>query len=136
MKEQIGRPTVMNETTVLKLEQALRDGFSVEMACYTSGVGRSTYYEHLQQDCDFADKMELAKEYTTQRAKQVVAQAINAGQVKVAQWWLERKARDEFSDKPMQVVEQKHDLFAKVDTAKLYDLMEDTVKALALAEAS
>lgn len=52
-----GRPTVITKATVQKLETALRDGFSVEMACHVSGVGRSTYYQHLNSDPDFADKM-------------------------------------------------------------------------------
>lgn len=95
-----GRPTVMTKATVQKLEAALRDGFSVGMACHVSGVGRSTYYQHLQSDPEFADKMELAQDWTTQRAKQVVAQAIDKGDLKMATWWLERRARAEFAANP------------------------------------
>lgn len=90
----------MTKTAVQKLEAALRDGFSVEMACHVSGVGRSTYYQHLQSDPDFADKMTLAQDWTTQRAKQVVAQAVDKGDLKAAQWWLERRARAEFAANP------------------------------------
>ena len=55
MSNQTGRPTVMTESTVQKLEQALRDGFSVERACYVSGVGRSTFYEHYNSDLEFKE---------------------------------------------------------------------------------
>jgi hypothetical protein len=99
-KKPTGRPSVMTATTVQKLETALRDGFSVEMACHVSGVGRSTYYQHLQSDIEFADKMELAQDWITQRAKQVVAQAIDKGDLKMATWWLERRARAEFAANP------------------------------------
>lgn len=92
-----GRPTVITKATVLKLEQALKDGFSIEMACYVSGISRSTYYAHLQSDIELSDKMTLAQEWATQRAKQVVVQAIDKGDLKAAQWWLERKSRAEFS---------------------------------------
>jgi hypothetical protein len=90
----------MTKAAVQKLEAALRDGFSVEMACHVSGVGRSTYYQHSQSDLDFADKMTLAQDWITQRAKQVVAQAIDKGDLKMATWWLERRARAEFAANP------------------------------------
>ncbi len=84
-KKQSGRPTVITRPTVLKLEQALRDGFSIEMACHVSGISRSTYYIHLQTDTDFMDKMTLSQTYATERAKQVVVQAIDKGDLKAAQ---------------------------------------------------
>lgn len=90
----------MTNATVQKLEQALQDGFSVEMACHVSGISRSTYYEHLGSNPDFSHKMELAKDWTMQRAKQVVAQAIDKGDLKMATWWLERRARAEFAANP------------------------------------
>jgi arylamine N-acetyltransferase len=93
-----GRPTVINKATVQKLEQALKDGFSVARACSLSGISRSTYYAHLQTDTDFMDKMELSQAWATERAKQVVIQAIDKGDLKAAQWWLERKSRSEFSN--------------------------------------
>jgi hypothetical protein len=65
-----GRPTAMTKPTVQKLEQALKDGFSVEMACHVSGVARSTYYSHVQTDPYFMDTMTLAQDWATQRAKQ------------------------------------------------------------------
>ncbi len=95
--KQSGRPTVLTKPTVLKLEQALKDGFSIEMACYVSDISRSTYYANLQTDTDFMNKMELAQSWATERAKQVVIQAIDKGNLKAAQWWLERKLRAEFS---------------------------------------
>ena len=97
MKAQPGRPTAITKPTVQKLEQALRDGFSIETACNLSGISRSTYYAHLQADEDFMNKMELAKSWATERAKQVVIAEINKANLKASQWWLERKARAEFS---------------------------------------
>jgi hypothetical protein len=94
---QIGRPTVLTKATIQKLEQALRDGFSIEMACHVSGISRSTYYAHLQVDVEFMNKMELSQSWATERAKQVVIQAIDKGNLKAAQWWLERKLRSDFS---------------------------------------
>ena len=47
MGKQMGRPTVVTKATVSKLEQALRDGFSIEMACYVSGISRSACYDQV-----------------------------------------------------------------------------------------
>lgn len=130
MKVQKGRPTVMTETTVQKLEQALREGFSVDMACHVSGISRSTYYDHINSDPAFSYKMELAQDWVTQRAKQVVAKAIDNGDLKAAQWWLERKARGEFASNQQQQATEERNLFQKWDPDEVYAQMDRAVKAL------
>jgi hypothetical protein len=96
-KTTIGRPPAINEATVRKLEAALATGFSISAACHFSGISRSTYYEYLATDKDFSDRMRLAEEWATFRARQVILQAIDNGDVSCAKWYLERKARFEFS---------------------------------------
>ena len=130
MSNQTGRPTVMTEATVQKLEQALQDGFSVERACYLSGVGRSTFYDHCNGNPGFADKMCLAQEWATERAKQVVIQAIDSGNLKAAQWWLERKAYREFGTKLAVQPQPEPNVFTKRTPDEVYDLMERSIKAL------
>jgi len=130
MKAQTGRPTVMTEATVQKLEQALREGFSVDMTCHLSGISRSTYYAHIDRDAAFSHKMELAQDWVTQRAKQVVAQAIDSGDLKAAQWWLERKSRAEFATNPPEHPTQQSDPFQKWNKEEFYDLINRSIKAL------
>jgi hypothetical protein len=127
-----GRPTVMTKATVQKLEAALRDGFSVDMACHVSGIGRSTYYQHLQSDPDFTDKMALAQDWITQRAKQVVAQAIDNNDLKAAQWWLERRARADFAANPPPVPESERPYFSEGDNDKFLQMLANTAATLAL----
>jgi len=98
-KPKIGRPSIINEDTVRKLEASLASGFGVSAACYYSGVSRSTYYEYLATNKDFSDKMRMAEEWSTFRARQVILQAIDGGDIKAAQWWLERKSKAEFASK-------------------------------------
>jgi len=132
--KQLGRPTVITKPTVLKLEQALKDGFSVEMACHVSCISRSTYYAHLQTDIEFSDKMTLAQDWATQRAKQVIVQAIDKGDLKAAQWWLERKSRAEFSTNPSPRWERENtsieDRYFGGDTEKFWKFMTETHEAL------
>ena len=133
-----GRPTVITKATVQKLEAAFRDGFSVAMACHVSGISRSTYYDHLNQDQDFSDKMELAQEWPTQRAKQVIIQAIDKGDLKASQWWLERKARAEFAANPP-AQSQQNNLNGWIDggerEAKLFNLLSSAQANLPQREA-
>jgi hypothetical protein len=96
-KQKTGRPSIITETTVRNLELALRNGFSITTACKLSGVSRATYYEHINSSAEFSDRMELAEQWVTYRAKHVIALAIHKGDIKVCQWWLERKARVEFA---------------------------------------
>jgi hypothetical protein len=133
--KQSGRPTVLTKVTVLKLEQALKDGFSIEMACNVSGISRSTYYAHLQMDSDFMNKMELSQMWATERAKQVVIQEINKGNLKAAQWWLERKQRAEFSLNPPPFAQGNDDSdfvnqYFDGNQEKFLDFMSQTIEAM------
>ena len=131
----VGRPSAITKLTVQKLEQALRDGFSIERACHLSGISRSTLYVYLQSNPEFSDKMLLAQEWATERAKQVVIHEIDKGNVKVAQWWLERKAGQEFSTNPLPYAdeESENNFVAKYfdgDNEKMLDWLENSVKTL------
>jgi hypothetical protein len=77
-----GRPTVFDQDTVHKLEQAFAIGCTVEEACFVSGVSRSAYYKRLEDDEQFMDKMERAKLYMIIQARHTVCKAIQAGDVK------------------------------------------------------
>jgi hypothetical protein len=130
-----GRPTVMTKASVQKLEHALRDGFSVERACSLSGISRSTYYTHLQTDTDFMNKMELSQSWATERAKQVVIQAIDKGNLKAAQWWLERKSKAEFNLNPLPFAQGNDDndfvnQYFDGNQEKFLDFMSQTIEAM------
>jgi hypothetical protein len=61
---------------------------------------------------------------------QVVAQAIDSGDLKAAQWWLERKSRAEFATNPPEHLIQQSDPFQKWDKEEFYDLIDRSIKAL------
>jgi hypothetical protein len=93
-----GRPTVFNQTTVHKLEQAFMIGSTVEEACILSGVSRSAYYKQLNKDPDFMDRMAYFQAIPVLVARYTVFTAIRNGDAKVAMWYLERKRREEFAN--------------------------------------
>ena len=112
----IGRPTVLTENVVQKLEEALRNGFSVLTACHLSGVSLSTYYDHYDQNKEFSGKMIIAKLWITEQAKKIVIQAINSNDLSTAKWLLERRTRDEFGqDKTQRINGDVEDRYDKID---------------------
>jgi hypothetical protein len=101
---------------------------------YVSGIARSTFYSHSHSDTEFMDKIALARVYATERAKQVVIQAIDKGDIKAAQWWLERKLRAEFSANPPSHVQKEDvsmvDQYFDGDQDKFLDFMQRNINAL------
>ena len=91
-----GRPSVINEDILRKIEAALATGFSISAACHFSGISTSTFYEHKASNQEFADRVRWAEEWATYKARQVVLQAIENGDVQIAKWYLSVKARNEF----------------------------------------
>ena len=99
----VGRPTVMTEEVVRKLESILQLGVNDSLACQYAGIGRTAFYEKIKEDEKFANKIQSAKDLVTIAAGQVVTNDIIKNKdVASAKWWLERKAPNEFGikDKP------------------------------------
>jgi hypothetical protein len=58
--------------------------------------------------------MRFAESWSTFRARQTTLKAINDGDVKLAQWWLEKKARFEFSSSKLALWNVKATLFINI----------------------
>lgn len=67
---------------------------SIKDACEQADIGRRTYYDHLNTDEEFAQRMSVAQSYLSRTAKTVVSKAIYHGNVSVAMWYLTRKDSD------------------------------------------
>lgn len=96
-KPRTGRPSRMTEATLQKLEHGFLQGLTDKEACLYAGICPSTLYNYCQLHPEFMERKELLKEQPIITAKFVVVRAIDAGDIKAAQWYLERKAKDEFS---------------------------------------
>jgi hypothetical protein len=92
-----GRPSVLTPQIVEKLVHAFMHGFTKVQAFRHAGISKDVYYSAIKSDEDFADKMRRAQDHLNFKAREVVAGAIANQNVKAAQWWLERKNKDEFS---------------------------------------
>lgn len=95
-KKQVGRPTVINETVVSKLEQAFSMGCSDLEACLFADISKQTLYDYQKKHPDFIDRKAMLKEKMIFKARSVIADALNKKDENTAKWYLERKAKNEF----------------------------------------
>ena len=94
-KADTGRPTVINKTTLGKLESVFAMGGTDKEACLYAGIAEDTLYSYQKENFKFTEKKGLLKEKPLLKARQTVVEGL--GYIKNAQWYLERKAKNEFS---------------------------------------
>lgn len=96
-KSNKGRPTVFTEDVLQKLEHGFSMGLTDREACLYAGIAPSSLYNYCNTRPDFLERKELLKDQPKIAAKIVVCKAIEEGHLATARWYLERKAKDEFS---------------------------------------
>jgi len=85
-----GRPTVMTEETIGKLEYAFTNSFTDEQACFYAGINPSSLYEYIKKNPEFSERKELLKQSPDLTAKQTVVRALQENSADA--WkWLEKK---------------------------------------------
>lgn len=104
-----GRPTVFTEEVIEKLQFAFSNDFNDREASFYAGINPSTLSRKLNEDEEFFNKMQPFKAKTRQKAKMVISGALNAGDVRTAQWYAEHRMNDEYSDKTINDVNSKVD---------------------------
>jgi len=93
--KKMGRPTVMTENTIRKLEEAFIKGLSDREACLYANIGTSTLYDYCNENPEFSERKELLKEQVKMRAKINIAEKINNGDISASMWYLERKGKED-----------------------------------------
>lgn len=91
----MARPTKMTEVTLGKLEQAFAYDSSIEEACFYADINPDTYYAYVKAHPEFSERVKALRNRPVLDARQKVVSSIKAD-VKVAQWYLERKAKKEY----------------------------------------
>lgn len=102
-EKKVGRPTVMTEAMIGKLEMLFAQGLSDREACLIADINPSTLYDYCNEHPDFSERKELLKDKPKIQAKLNVAEAIENKDVDMSRWYLERKAKEEFS--PKQIID-------------------------------
>jgi len=92
---EVGRPHIVDETVLQKLEEAFLNGASDRQAVFLANISEGTLYNYIKDNPEFGERKELLKQQTAYRAKQVIKEAIEVKNDKeTAKWYLERKDKD------------------------------------------
>lgn len=95
--KKVGRPSVITDETLGKLRDAFSYTATDEEACIYAGIHPDTLYEYCKNFPEFSEEKERLKNMPNFTAKKVIIAKIQEGDEKQANWWLERKAKQEFS---------------------------------------
>lgn len=101
-KNKGGRPTVMTEMVLHKLEEVFAIGGTDKEACFYADIATQTLYKYQEENPEFIERKEALKEKPILKARQTVVKALDNPQD--ARWYLERKRKKEFSG----VIDVKH----------------------------
>lgn len=98
----VGRPSLLTEEVVGKLEYAFGIGANVKQACFYANIHKDTYYQWMKDNPTLSDRLDEIKEKLPLKALENVATSIEGGTVKgnlsTSQWLLEKK-QAEFANK-------------------------------------
>lgn len=95
----MGRHTIMTPETLKKLDDAFIMGCPDLEACLLAGIGKTTLYDYQKENPEFVERKEALKNSTTLQARRNLAASIASGDLMDSKWYLERKAKNEFSTK-------------------------------------
>lgn len=92
---EVGRPTVMTQEVLDKLEYAFSIGCTDEEACIYADISPATLYNYQKDNPKFLERKELLKQTPILRARETVVKSLNSPDM--AFRYLERKKKDEFA---------------------------------------
>lgn len=101
-KTKMGRPPSVTQDVVNKLEEAFSLGATDLEACFFAGISKQTLYNYQEKNPDFIDRKVALKERLVLKARAVIRDALENKDKQTAQWYLERKKKDEFSQRQEQ----------------------------------
>ncbi len=93
-------PSIMTPAVLNSLELAFMMDFNVSQACLHADISRDTYYSYIQRNGDVADKFARMRHYPINKAKAVILNSLEKGDVSTAKWLLERRERDTYGNAP------------------------------------
>lgn len=96
-KSNAGRPTVVTSEVLAKLKAGVLMGFNEEEACVYANIHPATLYREKARNKKLCEDIELWKKNPLLKAKATLYKDLS--NPKTAKWYVERRAKDEFSTK-------------------------------------
>ena len=103
--EKVGRKTVFTDVVLQKLEQGFKIGLTDSECCAYADIAQSSLYNYQKENPLFVEQKEKWKQNPIAKAKHTIYK--NLDDAKTAQWYLERKCKDEFSTQSKLELESK-----------------------------
>lgn len=94
----MGRPTVMTPEVVVKLEHAFAIDSTVEEACSYAEISRNSFYDYLQKNPDFSNRIEELRQRPVLAARERAVKGIHESYGN-AMDYLKRKKKLEFAER-------------------------------------
>jgi len=94
----MARPIKITDEVIAKLRQAYLIGSTNAEACGYAEIGERTLYDYLEKNPEFSQRIENWKNEPILSARKKVTDDIK-NDVRVAQWYLERKRKSEFAQR-------------------------------------
>ena len=88
----IGRPTVVTDEVLKKLEYVFALGGTDKEACFYANISHQTLYSYQEKHPEFTERKEELKNNPVLKAKETIMKSLK--DPKIAQWYLERKTPD------------------------------------------
>ena len=120
-----GRPTVMTEEAIAKLESSLMEGQTILDACFVAGISKDAYYDYVNNNPGYNDRVDLLRNTPNLKAKKAIDNALDIGDKDIAKCHIERKEPD-YAKKS----EVKQDTKLVVEGITMEEAMEMTVEDL------
>jgi hypothetical protein len=99
MKNKGGRPTVMTDETVKKLEEGFTMEFTDLEACLYANISKQSLYDYCKINPEYTDRKETLKNHPKILAKSNIYRSLKKGErTDDSKWYLERKAKKEFGN--------------------------------------
>lgn len=86
-----GRPTKMTAETIKKLEDAFLLGCTDLEACFAADISHETLYAYCRANPEFSDRKEALKQNPVHKARSVILNALDEGDVATAHKLIDRK---------------------------------------------
>ncbi len=93
----MARPTKITPEILERLRHAFAIGCTDEEASAYADIATSTLYEYLKKNQEFSEERNDLKKKPVLKAKETIVRGLN--KPNIAQWYLERKLKDEFSQR-------------------------------------
>jgi len=90
-KNRGGRPTVMTEIVLQKLEECFLAAMTDREACCIAGIGEATLYDYCAANEKFSEKKETLKDMPSAMAKNIIKRSLTDGELSTAKYVLDQK---------------------------------------------